>query len=47
MANRIRRCSTKKELEQLVDDYVTQGYKIQSQGENNALVVKGVKNWYY
>ncbi|MCR4639699.1 hypothetical protein [Ruminococcus sp.] len=43
MANRIRRCSTKKELEQLVDDYVTQGYKIQSQGENNALVVKEKK----
>ena len=43
MANRIRRCSTKKEFEQLIDDYVTQGYTVKSQGENNALVVKEQK----
>ncbi len=47
MANRIRRCSNKKEFEQLIDDYVTQGYKVQSQGENNALVVKEKKKDHF
>ena len=43
MANRIRRCSSQKELEQLIDDFVTTGYEVQSRGENNALLVKKKK----
>ena len=40
MANRIRRCATRKEFEQLIDDFVTMGYKIKSQGSDNALLIK-------
>jgi len=40
MASRIRRVSTQKEFEQLIDDFVTTGYKIESRGENNALLKK-------
>ena len=43
MDNRIRRCETRKEFEQVKDDYITQGYKIESSGENNALMVKRKK----
>lgn len=38
MADRIRRVSTQKEFEQLIDDFVTTGYKLESRGENNALL---------
>ncbi|MDE6504348.1 MAG: hypothetical protein K2L42_00590 [Clostridia bacterium] len=40
MANRIRRCATRKEFEQIVDDFVTTGYVVKSRGEDNALLVK-------
>ncbi len=40
MANRIRRCTTQKEFERLIDDFVTTGYTIKSRGEENALLVK-------
>ena len=40
MADRIRRVSTQKEFEQLIDDFVTTGYKLESRGENNALLRK-------
>lgn len=43
MASRIRRCSNQKEFEQLIDDFVTMGYTIDSQGENNARLVKKAK----
>ena len=44
MANRIRRCSTQKEFERLIDDFVTTGYTIKSRGEENALLVKKGKH---
>lgn len=40
MANRIRRCSTEKEFDQVIDDFITTGYELQSRGESNALLVK-------
>ena len=40
MASRIRRTSTQKEFEQVIDDFVTTGYKLESRGENNALLKK-------
>ncbi len=43
MANRIRRCSTQKEFEQVIDDFITTGYEIQNRGEANALLVKKKK----
>ena len=43
-ASRIRRVSTRKEFEQLIDDFITTGYKIKTQGENNALLVKPGKH---
>lgn len=43
MANRIRRCSTRKEFEQVIDDFITTGYEIQTRSENNALLVKKKK----
>ena len=39
-APRLRRVSTKREMENLLDDYVTQGYEIVSQGESSTLVRK-------
>ena len=39
-AQRIRRVKDKKELERLVDDFLTMGYVIESQGEDNVRVVK-------
>lgn len=43
MANRIRRCSTQKEFEQVIDDFITTGYEIQTRSQNNALLVKKKK----
>lgn len=40
MASRIRRVSTQKEFERMIDDFITMGYKIAAQGEDNARVVK-------
>lgn len=40
MASRIRKCSNEKEFEQLIDDFITTGYEIQSRGNDNALLVK-------
>ena len=40
MANRSRRVSSQKEFEQVIDDFITTGYKIESRGENNALLKK-------
>lgn len=44
MANRIRHCSTQKEFERLIDDFVTTGYTIKSRGEENALLEKKGKH---
>lgn len=35
MADRIRRCKDRQEMEHVVDDYVTLGYKITSRGEDS------------
>lgn len=40
---RIRRASSKRDLDNLVDDFVTQGYEILERGERNAMVKK--KSW--
>ncbi len=40
MANRIRRVTSQREFEQVIDDFVTTGYKVESRGENNALLKK-------
>ena len=40
---RIRRVSNKKEMERLVDDFLTMGYVIDSQGEDNVRVIKKAK----
>ena len=40
MASRIRRTSSQREFEQVIDDFVTTGYKVESRGENNALLKK-------
>ena len=37
---RIRDTLTKKEYDQLVDDFMTQGYDIKSEGETNTLLKK-------
>lgn len=42
-APRLRRVSSKKEMENLIDDYLTQGYEIIEQSERNAMVRK--KTW--
>lgn len=42
-APRIRRVSSKKEMDNLIDDYITQGYAVVSQGEASALLKK--KTW--
>ncbi len=36
--SRIRRVSSQKEFERAIDDYITQGYKVKSRGENSAQV---------
>ena len=40
MINRIRRCSSRKEYEQLIDDYITMGYTVKARGEDNAHLIK-------
>lgn len=40
---RIRRVEDSRELEQVIDDFVTQGYKIDNRGESSALMKK--KTW--
>ena len=35
MADRIRRCRDRQEMEHVVDDYVTLGYKVTSRGEDS------------
>jgi hypothetical protein len=42
-APRLRRVGSQKELENLLDDYMTQGFEIISQGQNTALVRR--KTW--
>lgn len=42
-AQRIRRVANPKEMEQVIDDYITQGYKVKSRGEATATVKK--ENW--
>ena len=42
-APRIRRVSSRKEMEGIVDDYVTQGYAVVNQGEASTLVRR--KTW--
>ncbi|MDR2967042.1 MAG: hypothetical protein LBU74_03740 [Methanobacteriaceae archaeon] len=38
---RIRKVETAKEFEKSVDEYITMGYELKSQGEANALLKKG------
>lgn len=42
-APRLRRVGSKKELENLLDDYMTQGYEIVEQGQSTAMVRR--KTW--
>lgn len=35
MADRIRRCRDRQEMEHVVDDYITLGYKVTSRGEDS------------
>ena len=42
-APRIRRAASQREMESIVDDYITQGYETMNTGENSVLVRK--KNW--
>lgn len=44
MANRIRRCNSEREFEQIIDDFVTTGYEVKSRGAENALLVKKGKH---
>lgn len=37
---RIRRVDDQREMEKVIDDFVTQGYKIKSQGERTAMMKK-------
>lgn len=39
-APRLRRVSSRKEMENLIDDYVTQGYTIFEQSDRSAMVKK-------
>ena len=43
MAQRIRKVSNEKEMDQIVDDFITQGYKIKSRGEQSVNIKKN--NW--
>ena len=42
-APRLRRVGTKQEMENLLDDYMTQGFEVIEQGESTAMVRK--KTW--
>lgn len=37
---RIRRVDDRKEMERVIDDFITQGYKVKSQGETSAMMKK-------
>ena len=39
-APRLRKVSTRKEFDGVLDDYITQGYEVINQGENSALLRK-------
>ena len=41
--SRIRRVDDQREMERVIDDYITQGYNVKSQGERSALVKE--KDW--
>ncbi len=43
MNSRIRRTTTSKEFEQVIDDFITTGYTLESRGESNARLVKRKK----
>lgn len=43
MANRIRKCYNEREFEQIIDDFITTGYEVNSRGERNAMLVKKKK----
>lgn len=38
--NRIRHTQSQREFEQIRDEYITQGYKVESEGESGTLVKK-------
>jgi len=40
---RIRRVEDRREMEKVVDDFMTQGYKIKNEGQNSTLLKK--KTW--
>ena len=42
-APRLRKVSSRKEFDQVLDDYLTQGYEVINQGESSALLRK--KTW--
>lgn len=42
-AVRLRRVTSKKEMETLVDDYITQGYEVKEQGERSVMLRR--KTW--
>lgn len=37
---RIRRAETRQEFERVIDDFITQGYEVESRGEENARLKK-------
>lgn len=41
--SRIRRVDDQREMERVIDDYITQGYQVKSQGERSARVKS--KDW--
>lgn len=41
--SRIRRVDDQREMERVIDDYITQGYQVKSQGERSARVKN--KDW--
>jgi hypothetical protein len=42
-APRLRKVSSRKEFDSMLDDYITQGYEVLNQGENSTLLRK--KTW--
>ena len=42
-APRLRKVQSKKEMENLIDDYITQGYEVLEQGERSSMLRK--KTW--
>lgn len=43
MSQRIKKVANLRDLERAVDDYITQGYKVVSRGEETAAVIKRAK----